>query len=338
MSSLSRRALLATVAGSAAGLAGCGALTDDARPDEPDLPPLYAADGVSLPADADPITVADPTGGAVALVPADPADLGTACAALDGATPVVVVGRDAQATLAELCAADGRPYGLAGTGWGPDRRVAGVVPHRDGLATHLFDGYEPPDALPGVVDRLLNPPAPGCSVDVEGLGGEGVRTVGVSHVHGHNGVARLDRRDAVGLVPGPDRAGLVVDLRGTIHAGGAVGGDDRYVADRVRLVVSFDDRLRAVAPPATTTEGLTVRRDVDRAAGAVDHAFVATADATRRRFTACGRSLVTAPTTPDPFSYVANARFRWRDPRLLRPDDRWHHHTPGRALWRPGGG
>jgi hypothetical protein len=347
MSPLSRRALLATVAaGSAGSLAGCNALSRDSSPSPPPSGgfgggPLYVADGVSLPDDADVVAVEDPVGGDAALFPADLPDVEEPVYALDGATPVVVVGRDAQATLMEICAADGRSYGFASNSWGPEVRVAAAVPLGEKLATHRFEGSDVPRDLPEILERVRNPPATGCTVDGElsslpdGFD-ERARTLGVSYLHGRNDVARFDRRDTVRAATGGDRTAIVLDIRGTIYAGGEVGGDDRYAADQVRLVASFDDRLRAAAPQAGETENLVVRRDVDD--DAVEHRFTPTNDETRRRFTACQRSLVTASAMPEPFSYTANGRFRWRDPRLVREDDRWHHHTPGRAVWHPDGG
>ncbi|ELZ47840.1 hypothetical protein C464_07960 [Halorubrum coriense DSM 10284] len=346
----SRRALLATAAtGLAGGAAGCNAplgggpsSRPSARLDEVD--PLYVADGVPLPDGSDPLTVEDPTGGRVALFPAVDADREEALAALRGATPVAFVGRSAQATLADVCAEDGRAYGIASESWGATTRVAAAVPYGDVLATHLFEGVTVPSELSDALDRVLNPPRPGCEVEPElpgypdGFDDRG-RTLGTAYVHGRNDVARFTRRDAVRVAPGPDRSRVALSMRGTIRGGGTVdGGDDRYAADQVRLVASFDERLHATVPPRGESNGLTVRREEDAADDAVDHRFAPTSDRTRRGFTACQRSLVTPVETPDPFSYVANARFRWRDPRLLRDDDYWHHHTPGRAVWYPDGG
>jgi hypothetical protein len=349
MSPLSRRALLTTVAaGSAASVAGCNAVSRDTTPtpaqfDRPDGTPLYVADGVPLPEGADPPTVEDPVGGRIALFPTDIPDTEEPLSALRGATPVAVVGRDAQGTLVDLCAADGRSYGLASDSWGPETRVAAAVPLGDSLVTHLFEGSEIPRDLPRVLDRILNPPGAGCTTDAElstlpdGFD-ERARALGASYVHGRNDVAGFTRRDGVRAVSGADRTHVVLDIRGTIYAGSEVGGDSRYAADQVRLVASFDDRLRATAPPADETEDLVVRRDVDPAEDAVEHRFTPASDRSRRRFTACQHSLVTAPEMPDPFSYTANGRFRWRDPRFVREDERWHHHTPGRAVWYPDGG
>jgi hypothetical protein len=140
------------------------------------------------------------------------------------------------------------------------------------------------------------------------------------------------------MAPAEDRTPVVVDIDGRIAGGEAAGGDGQYAADQVRLAASFDDRLRATAPRAGDTEGLAIERDVDTADDAVDHRYAATSDRTRRAFTACQRSLVTASARPDAVSYTANGRFRWRNARLLREDDHWHHHTPGRAVWYPDGG
>jgi len=161
------------------------------------------------------------------------------------------------------------------------------------------------------------------------------RSLGVSYLHGRNDVARFDRRDTVRAATDTDQADLVVDIRGTIYAGSEVGGDGRYVADQIRLEASFDNHLSATAPQSGDTENLVVQRDVDMADDALEHRFAPTSDKTHRRFTACQHSLVIASEMPEPFSYTANGRFRWRNPRFIREDDRWHHHTPGRAVWYP---
>ncbi|RZV06117.1 hypothetical protein BDK88_4074 [Natrinema hispanicum] len=349
MPPLSRRALLATVvAGSSSGVAGCNALSKDSSSTPTSSDgfggiPLYVAEGVPLPDGADVVTVDDPVGGHVALFPADLSDTEGALYALAGSTPVAVVGRDAQDTLMDICAADGRSYGFASNSWGPGTRVAAAVPLGDSLVTHLFNGSKIPNSLPQVLDRLRNPPAAGCTVDEElstlpdGLN-EQTMSLGVSYLHGRNDVARFDRRDTVRAATGTDQADLVVDIRGTIYAGSEVGGDGRYVADQVRLEASFDNHLSATAPPAGETENLVVQRDVDMADDALEHRFAPASDETRQGFTACQHSLVIAPEMPESFSYTANGRFRWRDPRFIRKDDRWHHHTPGRAVWYPNGG
>jgi hypothetical protein len=350
MSPRSRRSLLATVAtGLASGVAGCNARLDGLSASPPpvrlaDLDPLYVADGVSLPDGAEPLTVGDPTGGRLALFPATDPDRDEALAALRGATPVAVVGRDAQATLAALCAEDGRAYGLAGESWEPTTRVAAVVPYGEVLATHVFEGVGVPGGLPDALDRILNPPRAACEVDPElpgypnGFDDRG-RALGTAYVHGRNEAGRFTRRDALRIAPGPDRTRVVLSMRGTIQdRGGVDSSGDRYDADRIRLVASFDDPLHSTAPPTGETDGLTVRREEDGSDDAVDHGFESTSDRTRRGFTACQRSLLTPTGTPDPFSYVANARFGWRDARLLREDDHWHHHTPGQAVWYPDGG
>jgi hypothetical protein len=348
MPPLSRRSLLATVtAGAASSVAGCNALsrhtTPDASRDGFSTTPLYVADGVPLPDGVDVITVDDPVGGDVALFPADLSDMDKPLSALDGATPVAFVGRKAQAPLMDLCAADGRSYGFSSNGWGPETRVAAAVPLGDSLGTHTFEGNDVPSALPRILDRLLNPPRPQCSVDSElsalpdGFD-DRARTVGSSYLYGRNGVARFVRRDTVRVAPGPDRTAIVVDITGTIYAGSQVGGDGSYVADQVRLVTSFDDRLQASAPPAADTDDLAVQRDLNDAEDTVEHRFTPTTKESRQQFTACQHSLVTAPEPRNPFTYTANCRFRWRNPRFVREDDHWHHHTPGVAMWYPDGG
>jgi len=345
----SRRALLAAVvAGFAGSIAGCNTLSEESSPtptlyDGFDGLPLYVADGVRLPEGVDLLTVEDPVGGRIALFPTDLSDTEEPLSALRGATPVAVVGPDAQGTLMDLCAADGRSYGFASDSWGPETRVAAAVPFGDSLATHLFEGSEIPRDLPQVIDRILNPPRFGCTVDAELSTlpeefDERARTLGTSFVHGRNDVAGFTRRDTVRVASEADRTNMVLDMRGTIYGGSTVGGDSRYTADQVRLVASFDDHLRTTAPQVGETEELVVERDVDRADDAVEHRFTPTSDQTRQQFTACQHSLVTASEIPSPFSYTANGRFRWRDPRLIREDDRWHHHTPGRAVWYPDGG
>ena len=349
MPSRSRRALLAAAAtGFAGGLAGCGARIGDLStagtgPTGFDVGPLYVADGVRLPDGADPQTVEDPAGGRVALFPSDDLDREAALSALRGATPVAVVGRSAQAALMDLCAADGRPYGFASNSWGPESRVAAAAPSKGGLVTHVFEGVEVPSGLAGAVDAVLNPPRTACAVDAElsdrpaGFDEE-ARTLGASYVHGRNGVAAFTRRDAVRVAGGADRTHVELELRGTIRGGEAAGGDGAYAADQVRLVASFDGEVRSTAPPADEAAGLEVRRGAAAADDAVDHRFTQSGDEVRPEFTACQRSLVTAAGTPDPFSYVGNARFQWRDRRVLRDDDLWHHHTPGRGVWYPDGG
>ena len=354
MPSRSRRALLAAVGtGFAGGLAGCSARIGDLStaqtgPNEFDVGPVYVADGVPLPDGADPQTVEDPAAGRVALFPSngvDPSefDRSEPLAALRGATPVVIVGRNAQAPLMDLCAADGRPYGFASNSWGPDTRVAAAVPLEDSLVTHVFEGAEVPSGLAGAADTVLNPPRTACAVDTElsdrpsGFD-EGARTLGASYVHGRNDVAAFTRRDAVRVVSNADRTHVELELRGTIRGGEAAGGDGAYDADQVRLVASFNDDVRSTAPPAGETAGLAVRRVAEETDDAVDHRFTQAGDGVRPEFTACQRSLVTMAEAPDPFSYVGNARFRWRNRRVLREDDLWHHHTPGRAVWYPDGG
>lgn len=349
MPSRSRRALLAAVGtGFAGGLAGCSARIGDSPsaqtdPNEFDVGPVYVADGVRLPDGAEPQTVEDPTGGRVALFPSDGTDREAALSALRGATPVAVVGRSAQATLMDLCAADGRPYGFASNSWGPDTRVAAAVPLEDSLVTHVFEGAEVPSGLAGAVDTVLNPPRTACAVDAElsdrpsGFD-EGARTLGASYVHGRNDVAAFTRRDAVRVAGDADQTHVELELLGTIRGGESAGGDGAYAADQVRLVASFDDDVRSTAPSAGETAGLEVRRVAEETDDAVDHRFTQAGDGVRSEFTACQRSLVTVAETPDPFSYVGNARFRWRDRRILREDDLWHHHTPGRAVWYPDGG
>lgn len=305
--------------------------------------PLYVADGVPLPEGADPLTVEDPTGGRIALFPTDLSDTAEPLSALKGSTPVAVVGRDAQGALMDLCAADGRSYGFASDSWGPETRVAAAVPLGDSLVTHLFEGSELPRELPQVTDRILNPPRFDCTVDADlptlpdGFD-DRTRTLGSSFVHGRNDVGGFVRRDTVRAASEADRTNIVLGISGTIYAGSNVSGDSRYNADQVRLVASFDNHLRTTAPPVGETDDLTVRRDVDMAEDAVEHRFTPASDQARRRFTACQHSLVTASEMPDPFSYTANGRFRWRNPRFIREDDRWHHHTPGRGVWYPDGG
>ncbi|WP_139136142.1 hypothetical protein [Haladaptatus sp. W1] len=304
---------------------------------------MYVADGVPLPEGTDPVTVKDPTAGRIALFPTALSDMEKPRSALEGSTPVAVVGRDAQGTLMDLCAADGRSYGFASDSWGPETRVAAAVPLGDSLVTHLFEGHEIPRGLPQVLDRILNPPRVGCTVNADlptipdGFD-ERARALGSSFVHGRNDVASFVRRDTVRTASTGDRTALVLGISGTIYAGSEVGGDSQYTADQVQLVASFDNHLRATAPPGSEAENLVVRRDADMADDAVEHRFTPTSDQTRRKFTACQHSLVTASELPDPFSYTANGRFRWRNPRFIREDDRWYHHTPGRAVWYPNGG
>ncbi|QAU12550.1 hypothetical protein EKH57_07325 [Halorubrum sp. BOL3-1] len=349
MPSRSRRALLAAVgAGFAGGLAGCSARIGDlstarTSPNDFDVGPHYVADGVPLPDGADPRTVEDPAAGRIALFPSDERDRPEPLAALRGSTPVVIVGRNAQVPLMDLCAADGRPYGFANNGWGPETRVAAAVPSEAGLVTHVFEGVEVPSGLAAAVDRVLDPQRTASAVDTEPSDrptgfNEGARTIGASYVHGRNGVAAFTRRDAVRVAGDANRTHVELELRGTIHGGESAGGNGAYAADQVRLVASFDDDVRSTAPPAGETAGLVVRRVAEETGDAVDHRFTQAGDGVRPEFTACQRSLVTVAETPDPFSYVGNARFRWRDQRILREDNLWHHHTPGRAVWYPDGG
>ncbi|MFA9516875.1 hypothetical protein ACERIT_06615 [Halopenitus sp. H-Gu1] len=313
------------------------------QPDGFDGMPLYVADGVPLPDGADPLTVEDPIGGQIALFPTDLPDGEEPLSALRGSTPVAVVGRDAQGTLMDLCAADGRSYGFASDSWGPETRLAAAVPYGNSLVTHLFEGSELPQELPKAIDGILNPPRFSCTVDADlptppnGFDDRAM-ALGSSFVHGRNDVAGFVRRDTVRLAPGADRTNIVLGISGTIYAGSNVGGDSRYTADQVRLVASFDNHLRETAPLPGETANLTVRRDVDMVEDAAEHRFTPANDQARRMFTACQHSLVTASEMPDPFSYTANGRFRWRNPRFIREDDRWHHHTPGRGVWYPDGG
>lgn len=349
MSPHSRRALLAAVGtGFAGGFAGCSARVGDlstaqTSSDEFDVGPLYVADGVPFPDSVDPQTVEDPAAGRVALFPADGEDRSEPLAALRGSTPVMIVGRNAQVPLMDRCAADGRSYGFASNSWGPETRVAAAVPSEGSLVTHAFEGVKIPDGLPAAVDRVLDPPRTACAVDAElsdrppGFD-EAARTIGASYVHGRNDVAGFTRRDAVRVAGNADRTHVELELRGTIRGGESAGGDGAYAADQVRLVASFDNNVRSTAPPADETAGLAVRRAAEETDDAVDHRFTQAGDGVRPEFTACQRSLVTAAETPDPFSYVGNARFRWRDRRVLREDDLWHHHIPGEAVWYPDGG
>ena len=180
MPPLSRRALLATVvAGSSSGVAGCNALSKDSSSTPTSSDgfggiPLYVAEGVPLPDGADVVTVDDPVGGHVALFPADLSDTEGALYALAGSTPVAVVGRDAQDTLMDICAADGRSYGFASNSWGPGTRVAAAVPLGDSLVTHLFNGSKIPNSLPqvstdsGIRQRPVAPSTRNCQLSRTG--------------------------------------------------------------------------------------------------------------------------------------------------------------------------
>ena len=344
MSSLSRRALLATVAtGSAGALAGCNALnplsSDVDTPTPGDLGgrTVYAAD-VSLPDGVD--RVDDPAAADVAAFPADDSSVAPATDALAADTPVAVVGADAQWTAMHVCDADGRSYGFASNGWGPNVRVVAVTPSSDHLLTHRFVGVDAPADLPWVLGEVVTPTREDCTLaSVASVVPDGVESgaelVGASRTLGRNDAAGFDRWDRVRTAAGDGWAAAVVDVAATILAGSEVaGGDDRYRADRVRLVAEFEASLDGVAPAARTAAGLRVGNRSDPTENTAEHVYSPTTDATRRSFTACQRSYVTADETPRPFSYTANVRFRWRDPRPLR-DDRWTHHTPGRAVWYP---
>lgn len=242
----------------------------------------------------------------------------------------------------DLCRADGRPYGVASNGWGPGVRVAAAVPLGDSLTTHLFEGFEVPRALSTVLDRILNAGPHECTVGGEGPGlptdfDASARTVGASYVYGRNDAGEFVRRDSLRVVPTADPAALVVDMRGTILGGQQAGQDGRWVADQVRLVTAFDTDIRASAPPSEDAHGLAVQRSVDEREDAVEHRFTPTSDRPRKQFTGCQRSLVRLSEIPKRFSYTANARFRWRDPRFIRDDGQFTHHTPGLAMWYPSG-
>ncbi len=346
MSPLSRRALLAAAAtGSAGALAGCGALPSLSSDADTPTPgglggrTVYAAD-VPLPDDAGVRTVDDPAAADVAAFPAGDSSVAPATDALAAGTPVAVAGEDAQWTATHVCDADGRSYGLSSDAWGPNTRVVAVTPSPDHLLTHRFVGVGVPADLPWVLAEVVSPTREDCTLPaVASVVPDGVESgaalAGVCRTLGRNDVAGFDRWDRVRTAAGDGWTAAVVDVAATVLAGSEVsGGDDRYHADGVRLVAEFEASLDGVAPAARTAAGLRVENRSDPTTNAARHAYSPTTDAARRSFTACQRSYLTADEMPRPFSYTANVRFRWRDPRLL-DDDRWTHHTPGRAVWYP---
>lgn len=337
MSPPSRRALLAALGTSTASvLAGCTAPgTKSIGPppvDGIEGHPVFAADGVTLP-DNPAVTTVDSVAAAdVAVFPASDSAIDGVTAALEADTVTAVSGRDSQHTLMQACARDSRSYGFASDGWEPDTRVVAADPHDSHLDTHVFVGAEIPRDLPWALGEIFEPAVGDCPpADV---GPSESTLLGRSRIRGRNQVAGFDRWDRVAVGSNDGESTVTTDVRATILAGSEVAGDDRYRADQLRTSVEFDQSVTAAARSKSDA-------GVDLRTGGGERetrtTFVPTDEATRRTFTGCQRSVVTAPTNGWPFSYIGNVRFRWRDPRLLG-DEEYHHHTPGASVWYRAGG
>lgn len=346
MPRISRRTLLATVStGTVGALAGCStfsALTSGTT--QPVYPTLadqtvFVDSDVSVPETEAITTIDDPAAADIAVYPARDAAVEHVTSALDADTIAAVVGRDAQHTVMQGCAADGRAYGFASDGWGPDTQIVAAAPSDTHLVTHVFEGTTSPDDVPWALEEVLSPAGGDCptsfeSTDVPSDVEADTVPLGASRLRGRNDVAGFDRWDRVRTTSETDRRTFVLDTAATILSGSADAGADRYNADQVRIAAEFDHRLDDVGPAERSTDHLDIVDTGVPVDDAAERRVTATSSSARQSFTACLRCLVTASESPVPFSYLANARFRWRDPRLLE-DDLWHHHTPGQAVWYP---
>jgi hypothetical protein len=346
MPPLSRRALLATAAaGTAGSVAGCSAFLDESSTTSTprhglENRTLHAADGVSIPRVGGLDRTADPSNADVAVFPTD-ADVETLVSALQEGTVTAVVGTDAQATLMDVCASDGRSYGFARNSWHPEPAVVAANPGDDHLDTHLFVGLDLPDDLPWALGEAFATAGSACgfregSSDAPEWIEDRTRPVGTSRIRGLNDVGGFDRWDRVSATPLPDGAGYLVEMTGTIFAGSAARQPSDYTSDQVRLVTHFDEqveytRLGTGDIPADT---LQIEDRTERSEGVAELAVTSENGAARQSFTACQRAAVTTETAAESFGYIGNGRFRWRKSGLF-DDDLWHHHTPGAAVWYP---
>lgn len=342
MPPLPRRALLSTAAATAAGLAGCNALSSTGpgehsrSEDGLDGRSLFLADGVAFPAVDGVTEVTDAADADLAVFPAEESAVERVAAALAEDTPAAVAGEHAQLILMRACRRADRSHGFASDSWGSDTRVAAAVPRTGTLSTHLFVDARGSADLPWALGEVFDPAAGDCTHPVESPALAGSIRIGTARVRGRNDAAGFDRRDRVWTVPDADRTAMIVEQEATILAGEADEGDAAYRADRVELVAEFDQAVAAVGPGTVDGDGLSISQSggTGGGPGTVSHAFEPTAEGTRRSFTACQRARVSAETVAAPFSYTANARFQWRDSRLLG-DDLRNHHTPGQAVWYP---
>lgn len=347
MAPLSRRALLATAAtGTAGALAGCGSLLNSSpSPSAPsvrgiDGRPLFVADGVTFPdaAGRDRSFVDDPSDADVAVFPPGDEHVEAVAGALEADTPVAVAGSDAQGTLMRSCGESARSYGFARDSWSPSTRVVAAVPDGPRLHTHLFVGPELPRDLPWALGELFDPAGRECTVPVdEPAVPDAATAIGTARIRGRNDVGGFDRRDRVRVSDDASPTSVFVDTEATIFAGSRGDDGGAYRADRVRIAADFEQDVADAGPGTTDANGLGVTHAVGSNgsdATSVDHSFTPETTETRESFTACTRTRVTVEEFADRFSYLANARFRWRDPQLLE-DDTWVHHTPGSAVWVP---
>lgn len=342
MPSRSRRAFLTATGVGLGSLAGCTALST-----EPPTAPPPTADGltgrtvfvdsqVSVPDRVEFDRTNDTTAADIAVFAPSEASVEQAAVTLADGTPVAVAGTDAQWTLMQACRELDASYGLASSGWGAQTRFVAAVPRGGRLDTHIVVGAELPRDLPWALSETLSPPAQSCTAPFEHVElPEDVTRLGTARIRGRNDVAGFDRRDSVLVAADDDVTPVYVDTSATIWSGDAADGDDRYRADSVVLASEFDSRLDRIGPGSKTTESLTVADKSDTTEDEARQVFTPTTDAARDGFTACSRCRVVPDELGDRFSYLANARFRWRDPRLLRSDDTWGHHTPGEAVWYP---
>ncbi|WP_276273814.1 hypothetical protein [Haloarcula litorea] len=335
----SRRSFLAAAtSGTFAALTGCSALStgspDDSVPDGPTLAgeTVFAAADVSLP-DTEADRTDDPAEATLAVYP--PGTTDRVRRRLAAGTPTAVAGPDAQGTLLRACRRLDARCGFVQEGWEPDLRIAAAVPRGGRLDTHLFVGTELPGDLPWTLAETLDPPERRCVVPFRHVGRRGEHVpAGIARIRGRGPVGNLDRRDFLSYRRDDDGdPAVVVDTTATITGGAAAGADERYRADRVVLAADFDARLDDVGPGARATDEVTVRDLSDDTENAARQVFTPAAEATRRSLTACSRCRVVPDALDDGFSYVGNVRFRWRNPRFLRSDETWVHHTPGRAVW-----
>ncbi|MBV0924402.1 hypothetical protein KTS45_09325 [Halomicroarcula limicola] len=340
MPSRSRRAFLAATGVGLGSLAGCNALSTEPPATSP--PPaadladwtVFVDSQVPLPESVAFDRTNDTTAADVAVFAPTEANVEQIAVTLADGTPVAVAGTDAQWTLVQACRGLDASYGLASSGWSAQTTFVAAVPRGDRLDTHIFVGAELPRDLPWALNETLSPRAQACTVPFEHVELPGdVTPLGTTRIRGRNDVAGFDRRDSVLVADDDDVTPVYVDTSATIWSGEAADGDDRYRADGVVLAAEFDGRLDRIGPGSQTTEPLTVADESDTTDDEARQVFTPETDAARDGFTACSRCRVVPDELGDRFSYLANARFRWRDPRLLRSDDVWSHHTPGEAVW-----
>jgi hypothetical protein len=347
MSPHSRRALLATIAtGTVGSVSGCTAWVDG-RTTQPEPArrlanrSLYVAADVTVPTVDGLARSPNPTDADIAVFPAGAKDV--VLAALDTGTVAAVVGTDAQATLMAACAADGRSYGFARNSWNPDSSVVAAVPGESRIDTHLFVGLVLPDDLPWALGEVVATDSPGCSFrqgasnSPDQFAGQ-LEPLGTSRIRGLNDAGGFDRWDRVRAATGRDGSdrAYVIEIMGTIYARSAARRGSDYVADQVRLVADTDGAVTDVdlGTGGVPAEELRIDDRTDRSEGELELRATPQSDAARRSFTACQQAVVVTETARSPFDYLANGRFRWRNPGLL-DDELWHHHTPGRAVWYP---